>query len=145
MYGLWRIKILLGFMDFFTFVSRNDLFFEQYVRTVWFDFHIGYVAWSIKCTDRNVRPNGKENVKVLHVVLYPAFLFKKSWIIWKLSALKFKVINVSALKFTERELIEVKLKCIFQIQRIFAMVIEIRNIYNLVFLIGFLRWNKTCM
>lgn len=75
----------------------------------------------------------------------PAFLFKKSWIIWKLSALKFKVINVSALKFTERKLIEVKLKCIFQIQRIFAMVIEIRNIYNLVFLIRFLRWNKTRM
>lgn len=89
---------------------------------------------------------GKENVKVLF--LYRAFLFKKGWILWKLSALKFKVINVrSALKFCWRQHSEVQLhvKCIKLIQRIIARTIEIRNLYNLVLLIGFLRWNKMRM
>lgn len=62
---------------------------------------------------RYVRFNGKENVKVLYVVLYLIFFFKKSWIIWKFFVFKFKVINVNVLKFIERKFIEVKLKCIF--------------------------------
>lgn len=86
---------------------------------------------------------GKENVEVLF--LHKAFLFKKGWMLWKFSALKFKVINVrSALKFCWREHCEVQLKCIKLIQRI-ARTIEIRNLYNLAFLIGFLRWNKMRM